>query len=555
MKNRFLSLTTLAIVAMLTLSACSGLNALPAAVQTSPQMTPAPEVNTPVPAAPIVQTQGTSSSGAGSLAAYNGTLENIYTSINPEVVNIQVVQKQAATQSNSVPSLPFFNLPGAPQSPNTPNQTPQFSAALGSGFVWSTDGYIVTNNHVVDGADSIEVTFSDGTTVPAKLVGQDAAADLAVIKVDLPASSLHPVTIANSDQIKVGEMVIAIGNPFGLQGTMTTGIVSAIGRMISADQQTQSGATYSIPDVIQTDAAINPGNSGGVLLNDQGQVIGVTSAIQSPVRANAGIGFAIPSNIVQMVVPALIKNGHFEHPYLGISGTTLNPDLNKAMNLPENQRGALVIDVTPNSPADKAGLQGSSIKATIFGQDTRVGGDVITAVDGNTIHTMDELIAYLFDHATVGQKITLTVLRRGKEQSVEVTLEARPNSQQLPQTQTASSGQAYLGLSGTTLDPSLNKALGLPQNTQGVMIEHIQSGSPAQKSGLQGSFKPALVNGQVLSLGGDIIEAIDGQPVATINDIGSILSQYNPGDQVTLQILRNGQPMEVKVVLGERPTG
>ena len=215
--------------------------------------------------------------------------------------------------------FPFFNLPQGQQ----PQQ--QYQSALGSGFVWDQNGDIVTNNHVVSGADKIEVTFSDGTIVPATLVGADPDSDLAVIKVDVPADKLHPVQLGDSSAVKVGQLAIAIGNPFGLEGTMTTGIISAVGRSLPAnDNSTQS---YTIPDVIQTDAPINPGNSGGVLVDVQGQVLGVTSAIESPVRASAGVGFAIPSAIVNNVVPALIKDGKYVHSWLGISGTTLVPDL------------------------------------------------------------------------------------------------------------------------------------------------------------------------------------------------------------------------------------
>lgn len=192
------------------------------------------------------------------------------------------------------------------------------------------------------------------------------------------------------------------------------------------------GATYTIPDVIQTDAPINPGNSGGVLVNSRGEVIGVTAAIESPVRANAGIGFVIPSNIVRRVVPALIANGRYDHPYLGISGTTLTSDLAKAMGLSPDQRGALVIDVTPNSPADKAGLRGSDRQITLDGSPARVGGDVITAIDGNPVQKFEDLASYLATSTSVGQKVTLTILRNGREQTLEVTLGARLAPRVLP---------------------------------------------------------------------------------------------------------------------------
>jgi len=348
----------------------------------------------------------------GAVADWESSLESIYTQVNPSVVAIQVV----ATQQPNVPGFRF-----APQQPQT-------QQALGSGFVWDTAGHIVTNNHVIDGANRISVTFSDGTIVSAKVVGADPNSDLAVIQVNAPASALHPVQMADSTQIKVGQFAIAIGNPFGEQNTMTTGIVSALGRSLPVNDGTAQGPSYTIPDVIQTDAPINPGNSGGVLLNADGKVVGVTSAIESPAGTSSGIGFAIPSAIVQKVVPALIKTGHYDHPYIGIGGTTLTPNLAQAMGLKSDQRGALVASVTPGSPADKAGLRGSTQQTTIDGVQTTVGGDVITAMDGQSVKSFDDLIAYLSRSTSVNQTVTLTILRDGKEQAVKVTLTARPGS-------------------------------------------------------------------------------------------------------------------------------
>jgi len=202
-------------------------------------------------------------------------------------------------------------------------------------------------------------------------------------------------------------LAVAIGNPFTLENTMTVGIVSALaGSCLSVPApryKARNALHYTIPDIIQTDAPINPGNSGGVLVNDQGQVVGVTAAIESPVRASAGIGFAIPSNIVQKVVPELIQSGKYEHPWLGLSGTSLNPDLATAMNLKEDQRGALVIEVTPGSPADKAGLRGSDRQVEIEGESVPVGGDVVTAINGEPVHTFDDLVAYLAGSTQINQ--------------------------------------------------------------------------------------------------------------------------------------------------------
>jgi serine protease Do len=351
------------------------------------------------------------------LASMDAAFEQIYNRVSPSVVTINVVQRQLVNNSYA----PLF---GIPQS-----QLPQYQyqQALGSGFVWDMQGDIVTNNHVVSGASQITVTFANGTTVPGKVIGADPSGDLAVVKVNVPASELHPVQMGDSTTLQVGQLAIAIGNPFGEQNTMTTGIIGALGRSLPANPNSQ-GATYTIPDVIQTDAPINPGNSGGVLLNDQGQVVGVTFQIESQSGASAGIGFAIPSAIVKQIVPSLIATGHYEHPYLGISGNSLDPSIAQAMGWNANQRGALVVSVTPGSPAEVAGLQGSTRQVTIDGQPALVGGDVITAINGQPVLNFGDVVAYLARSTKVGQTVTLTILRNGTSQTVKLTLTARPSS-------------------------------------------------------------------------------------------------------------------------------
>ena len=353
------------------------------------------------------------------LTDYEAALENVYAQVNPSIVAIEVVTQQSA--SSRTPSVPGFR-GQQPQLPQAPVQQ-----ALGSGFVWDVQGDIVTNNHVVADATRITVTFADGTIAQAKLVGADPDSDLAVVKVDLPANQLRPVQVADSNQVKVGQFAIAIGNPFGEQNTMTTGIVSALGRTLPTGSGTAQGPSYTIPDIIQTDAPINPGNSGGVLLNSDGKVIGITAAMESRSGSSSGVGFAIPSAIAQKVVPVLIKTGHFDHPYLGISGGTLAPALAQAMNLKADQRGALVGSVTRGGPAEKAGLRGSTQPATIDGQSVNVGGDVIIAFNGTPVKTFDDLVAYLA-RLDVSQTVTLTILRDGKEQTIQVTLAPRPSA-------------------------------------------------------------------------------------------------------------------------------
>jgi 2-alkenal reductase len=537
MKKQTFTLSILVVFALMMLTACGGVAlstnnhnpALPGPTQALPAQAPVPA--------------GTSGS---LLAAYQGTLENIYTAVSPSVVNIRVVQKVDASTSGTsqLPGLPFFNLPQGQQ----PQQ--QYQSGLGSGFVWDTNGDIVTNNHVVTGADKIEVTFSDGTILPATLVGADPDSDLAVIKVDAAASAFHPVSMADSTSVKVGQMAIAIGNPFGLEGTMTTGIISAVGRSLPADAT--SNQTYTIPDIIQTDAPINPGNSGGVLINVEGQVVGVTSAIESPVRANAGIGFAIPSSIVNNVVPALIKDGKYIHAWLGISGTNLVPEIATAMNLDAGTRGALVEEIIPNSPAEKAGLRGSNQKVTIEGQNAMVGGDVISAIDSQPVTSMDDLIAYLASSTKVDQTVRLTILRDGKQQSLEVTLTARPSvEQRTTQSAQPNTSGVRLGILGMTVNESIINEMKLPSGQQGVLVEKVQSGSLASTAGLRAGTKTATINGQQVNLGGDIITAVNGQPVAGTDELVAALGQLTAGQELSLTILRDGKEVQVTIQAGQ----
>jgi serine protease Do len=544
MQTRKISLTLLVILSFL-LPACSAVSSTSktttSLVAGNSQAVLAAQASTPAPA---------TSANAGFLSAFQTTLDNIYTQVNPSVVNIQVVQEASSQQT--VPS-PFFGGPSSPGS-TVPN-TPQYSYALGSGFVWDKNGDIVTNNHVVEGANKIDVIFSDGTTRTATVVGTDAYSDLAVIKVNMPQDSLFPVTMGDSNAIKVGDVAIAIGSPFGEQGTMTAGIISAIGRSLPVQNNntTTSSPTYSIPDVIQTDAPINPGNSGGVLLNDQGQVIGVTSAIESSVNANAGIGFAIPAAIVEKVIPSLIQTGKYEHAYIGISGTSLNPDLAKAMNLNPDQRGALVEDVVSGGPAAKAGLQSSNQQVTINGITTTVGGDVITAIDAQPIKTIEDLIAYLADNTQAGQTVTLTILRNGSQMSVDVTLGTRPAENATTVSQTTTNA-VWLGVLGVPLDSAIAQTMNLAPDTQGILVEQVEAGSPAAKAGLQAGSNPINLGGQEILVGGDVILAINGNQTSQLGDLEAFLQQANPGQKVTLDILRNGQEMQVEVTLEALPS-
>ena len=286
----------------------------------------------------------------------------------------------------------------------------------GSGFLFDSNGYIVTNNHVVESGDDILVIFDDSRQLPARVVGTDPASDLAVIQVDAAEiADITPVTLADSDALKVGQIVVAIGSPFGLQSSMTTGIISALDRLFPGAVG-PNGTTFQIPDIIQTDAAINPGNSGGPLLNLHGEVIGVNTAIESPVRGSSGIGYAVPANIVSNIVPQIIANGRVDTPWLGISGQILTEETAVTLGLPDTQQGILVSEVIGGGPAAAAGLRGGN------------NPDIIVGVDDRLIVEFDDLLGYLVQQTVVGQTIELQILRDGQPQTVSVTLSARPTT-------------------------------------------------------------------------------------------------------------------------------
>jgi S1-C subfamily serine protease len=294
--------------------------------------------------------------------------------------------------------------------------------ATGSGFVIDTEGHLLTNNHVVEGADEIRVKLGDSdTTYTAKVVGTDPATDLALLDVDAPTSELHPLALGRSADMEVGDPVVAIGNPFGLDRTVTSGIVSALQRQIEAPDG------FSITDVIQTDAAINPGNSGGPLINANGEVIGINSQIATGGGGgNVGIGFAIPIDTVRAEINQLKTTGEVDHAFIGISGGTITPDLAKAINLPVDE-GVIVQSVVKDGPADKAGIEGGNTSATIEGAKVSLGGDIVTAVDGKKVAGMDELVE-LINEADPGDELELTILRDGSTKTATVTLGDRPDS-------------------------------------------------------------------------------------------------------------------------------
>ena len=295
------------------------------------------------------------------------------------------------------------------------------TGGVGSGFVYDNLGHIITNAHVVDGADKATVTFLDGSQYNAEIIGKDKFTDIAVIKVSEKPRLLHPLEIGDSSLLQVGEQVAAIGNPFGLSGSMTSGIVSQIGRLIAAQD---SG--FSIPDVIQTDAAINPGNSGGPLLNMRGQVIGINTAIQSISGEFVGIGFAVPSNTVSKIVPTLIEEGKYPHPWIGISGKDIDPDLARVLDL-KQAKGFLVITVVDGSPADKAGLKGMSQTQIINGEEYPADGDIIIWVDDKEVRKISDILIHLQREKSVGDEMVLGILRDGDFMHLTLKLVERPD--------------------------------------------------------------------------------------------------------------------------------
>ena len=420
-------------------------------------------------AAAPAQTVSTSSAAVrAELAAVlpsQQVLSDLYNQISPSVVNIQVTSKSTVSMPEIMPGFPFGQ-------PNTPDQGTVQSE--GSGFIYDNDGHIVTNNHVIDNAETITVYFANGMWADAKLVATDPSADLAVIQVTPPSGvAWKPLTLAPANGLDVGYYVMAVGSPFGLDETMTVGVVSALGRSLPTDS-TADGSSYSLPDVIQTDAAINPGNSGGPLLNLMGEVVGVNFAINSPVRANSGVGFAIPVSVVERIVPALIKDGAYHYSFLGVSGATVDETVAAEQKLADNTLGVYVAQVVAGGPADKGGVQE---------------GDVVVAIDNQPITRFEDLISYLFQSTAPGQQVALTIDRGGHQETVNVTVSERPNVETPAPTEASNGSQGAV-----TIAEAMRIARDAVQNA-GVMA-NIDSASA----------KPDVVSGQrvwIVSLSGD----------------------------------------------------
>ena len=435
---------------------------------------------------------------------------DLVAAVKPAVVNVRVEKSETAsegqTQSpfNDPEMRKFFERffgqvpPGHPQAPQTEKVVGE-----GSGFFINPNGTLVTNAHVAGGATKIEVTLVDGAKYPAKLVGIDEKTDLAVLKVDA-GKPLPYVPFGNSDKARVGDRVVAVGNPFGLGGTVTSGIISASNREIGS-------GPYD--DFLQTDAAINRGNSGGPLFNVEGQVIGVNSAIFSPNGGSVGIGFAIASNLAKDVTQQLIDKGKVERGWLGVAIQPVDQDIASSLGL-KNTDGALVSQVEPNSPAQKAGIQR---------------GDVVTAINGQAVH---EPRALSRDVADVAPQKTakLEIVRGGKEQTIDVTVGSQPQQQEVAsnQQEPQSEHQPRLGLSLAPLDKDARDQLNLPEDVHGVVVADVVSGSPAETKGIQA---------------GDVILSVDKKNVREPRQVAEAVKQAAQHGQkaVLMLIMRDGR--------------
>ncbi len=536
-----------------------------------------------------------------SLASLQGVSNNNIKDVNAQQLASQsILSSSSATEINVTESITpaelFSKVQDSVVQVTATNSIP-LSSGLGSGFVYDKDGHIITNYHVIALASSnntsnnntdILVTFSDGSVYNARIVGTDPFSDIAVLRVEnVSESELTPLPFGNSSEVAIGEQVVAIGNPFGLSGTLTVGVVSGLGRTIPSlppedesppsppespfddlfpdspdlpfqlpppDQQQQQPAAFSIPDIIQTDAAINPGNSGGPLLNMKGQVIGMNTAIFSLTGSYAGVGFAVPSNTITKVVPSLIATGFYQHPWLGLIGVDVTPDIAKALGLGlEKANGFLVIGVNEGSPADEAGIRGGDRVANVNGREIRLGGDIVLKIDNKEVRNIEDILAYLERNTEVGDTIQMTILRGGGPQTVNVTLAARPEGTQI-QRLGEEKQRPSLGISGTNVTPAIAEAMNLTQ-ANGFLVVDIIADGPADEAGLRGGYVVSNINGTEMELGGDVILRIDNRTVNTIDDISSHLDTKLVGDTVQLTILRDGKNEIIPIRLGPSSSG
>jgi serine protease Do len=469
----------------------------------------------PAPAAAALDDNSVSA-----LTALDHAMETLAAHVTPAVVNVTVVSRNRGESAHvrgqsqdqqgqgddqndqdQDPIQRFFGPFGFGQQMPQMRRGPQIEHGLGSGIVISPDGYIVTNNHVIEGAVDIRVTMNDRRVLPAKLIGADPLTDLAVIKVN--STNLPSVPWGNSDALKPGQSVLAFGNPFGFRFTVTRGIVSALHRTNPYSDDARKPGQF-----IQTDAAINPGNSGGPLVNAHGEVIGINTFLISPSGSFSGMGFAIPSEIAKPIVDTLLKNGKIEHARIGIGISDLTPE-NATFFHMTKASGAVVSQVEPDSPGAKAGLKV---------------GDVITQINNKPVEDAGQLQANISADRP-GEKITLGIFRDGKTESVPVTLEAMNKREVASTGETGTHGKARWGVGLSQLTPDLRDQLQLPSNVKGVVITNVQPGSPADNAGLSR---------------GDVIEEVDRRPVQNPADVQKELGAVPQGKDALVLVWSNG---------------
>ncbi|HEU5120817.1 MAG TPA: trypsin-like peptidase domain-containing protein, partial [Candidatus Nitrosocosmicus sp.] len=504
---------------------------------------------------------GLNAHGSADLPSAQFETRNGSSDTNSNTFNI--TQETSPNYSDSLPDL-FAKVeksvvqitePGSLQSPEAN------PSRLGSGFVYDNLGHIVTNFHVVDGSmnDKAYITFLDGVSYEGEIIGTDPYSDLAVVKlinVDRNVSSkLVPLALGNSSTVKIGEKVVAVGNPFGLSGSLSEGIISGLGRLMPVGEQNElppgdpreqlaqnASPSFSIPDIIQTDAAINPGNSGGPLIDMNGRVIGINTAIFSNTGVYSGIGFAIPSNFLSKIIPELIQKGTYQHPYIGINGFDITPEIANLVNLPEAV-GFLVVNVTDGSPASRSGIVGGNQTVQVNGIPLKIGGDIITHIDDKSVRKVDDILSYLENHKEIGDNVNLTVLRGPNltEKIISMNLTARPSHE-------SDLNNPALGILGLDLSPQIANLLNLTQS-DGFLITSIIENSSASKANLKGGYIVNDVNGTLVELGGDIITKIDNHVIKSQDDLREYLKTKKIGDTLIITVLRNGEYKTIPLTL------
>lgn len=448
------------------------------------------------------------------------------------------------------------------------------ASTLGSGFVYDNLGHIVTNYHVVGNPQetnlherAFHITFLDGTTYIGRVIGADLYSELAVMMVEnITRESLIPLPLGNSSQLNIGQPVVAVGNPFGLSGSMTEGIVSGLGRILPSSVpqddlllRQEDAPPFLIPNIIQTDAVINPGNSGGPLLTTSGEVIGMNTAILSNTGVYAGVGSAIPSDVIKKVVPELISTGTYRQPYIGIAGVDMSPEIADEMGL-NGSRGFLVTEVTSGSPAERSGIRGEGALTDINGRQIELGGDVIVAVDNVSVRKIDDLLSYLQSERSIGETVTLTVIRDGKNQEIGMTLAARPTQQQ-QEIEQRQLERPTLGINSINMTEQIAARMNLTLQEQplsddqdggrgGVLVIDVFADGPAENAGIRGGFIVANINRSLIEIGGDVIVRIDDTMIPNVDALNKFIDNKNIGDTIQVTVVRNSQPISIPVTVG-----